>query len=106
MIDQDKVRERLEKRRRELLVRQGRAERDLQGVADGDSEDREIAVRNSKVLEAIAKAAADEVADIEEALLRLSRGTYGICKHCSQPIAPRRLAAMPEAITCHGCSYE
>jgi len=37
------------------------------------------------------------VADIDQALLRIKEGTYGICARCSQPIDERRLEAVPTA---------
>ena len=41
--------------------------------------------------------------DIEKALDRLEKGTYGICKYCGQPIDPRRLQARPTASSCIDC---
>ena len=37
------------------------------------------------------------VADIDQALLRIREGSYGICARCSQPISDRRLEAVPTA---------
>ena len=37
------------------------------------------------------------VADIDQALLRIKEGTYGICARCGQPIDERRLEAVPTA---------
>ncbi len=37
------------------------------------------------------------VADIDQALLRIREGSYGICARCSQPIDERRLEAVPTA---------
>jgi RNA polymerase-binding transcription factor DksA len=34
---------------------------------------------------------------------RLSKGSYGICVECAEPIAPARLAAVPEVETCIRC---
>jgi len=36
-------------------------------------------------------------ADIDQALLRIKEGRYGICARCSQPIDERRLEALPTA---------
>jgi RNA polymerase-binding protein DksA len=41
--------------------------------------------------------------DIEKALDRLEKGTYGVCKYCGQPIDPRRLQARPTASSCIDC---
>jgi DnaK suppressor protein len=40
---------------------------------------------------------------VEEALDRLESGDYGICQHCEQPIAPKRLNAIPWARYCVAC---
>ncbi len=40
---------------------------------------------------------------LAEALERLEKGTYGLCEECGEPIAPARLQAMPEVITCVRC---
>ena len=37
------------------------------------------------------------------ALERLREGTYGLCEECEGPIAPARLAALPEVTTCVAC---
>lgn len=37
------------------------------------------------------------VADIDQALLRIEEGTYGICARCDRKIDERRLRAMPTA---------
>ena len=37
------------------------------------------------------------VADIDQALLRIEEGSYGICARCGHPIEERRLEAMPTA---------
>jgi DnaK suppressor protein len=43
------------------------------------------------------------LADTEEALARLSAGTYGWCEGCAGAIAPQRLAAVPETRYCARC---
>lgn len=37
------------------------------------------------------------VADIDQALLRIEEGTYGICQRCGKEIDERRLEAVPTA---------
>jgi len=41
-----------------------------------------------------------EMAEVEAALQRLDRGTYGICEACGQPIPDGRLEAKPAARYC------
>jgi DnaK suppressor protein len=40
---------------------------------------------------------------IEEALWRLDKGTYGICRDCGEAIAPARLNAIPWTRVCITC---
>jgi DnaK suppressor protein len=40
----------------------------------------------------------------ERALAKLDEGTYGRCDVCGGKIAPKRLAAMPDAVTCVACA--
>jgi DnaK suppressor protein len=40
---------------------------------------------------------------LAEALERLEDGEYGICQECGEAIAPARLRAMPEVVTCVRC---
>ena len=40
----------------------------------------------------------------ERALAKLDDGTYGRCDECGEPIAPKRLAAMPDAVHCVACA--
>lgn len=41
--------------------------------------------------------------EIDRALARLARGTYGICEACGEEIAPLRLKAIPWARYCINC---
>ena len=40
---------------------------------------------------------------IEEALWRIEKGTYGVCRDCGQPIAEARLNAIPWTRVCISC---
>lgn len=40
---------------------------------------------------------------IEEALWRIEKGTYGICRDCNEPVAAPRLNAIPWTRVCIGC---
>ena len=43
---------------------------------------------------------------IEEALHRMERGIYGICRDCGDPIAPARLEAIPWTRVCISCKQK
>jgi DnaK suppressor protein len=38
------------------------------------------------------------------ALAKLEEGTYGVCDRCGGPIAPARLKAAPESVSCIDCA--
>ncbi len=40
---------------------------------------------------------------IDEALARIDKGTYGICRDCGEPIAEPRLNAIPWTRVCISC---
>jgi DnaK suppressor protein len=43
---------------------------------------------------------------IEEALYRMEKGVYGICRDCGDPIAPARLEAIPWTRVCITCKQK
>jgi len=42
----------------------------------------------------------------EEALARMEKGVYGICRDCGDPIAPARLEAIPWTRVCIACKQK
>lgn len=46
---------------------------------------------------------ARELQEIDEALERIRRGTYGLCEDCGEPVARERLEAIPHARQCRDC---
>jgi RNA polymerase-binding transcription factor DksA len=45
-----------------------------------------------------------EVKEIESAIGRAERGTYGMCERCGRPIAEERLRVAPSASLCINCA--
>jgi len=43
---------------------------------------------------------------IEEALYRMDKGAYGICRDCGDPISPARLEAIPWTRVCIECKQK
>lgn len=66
---------------------------------DGAKESADLSLRD--VIEELALKLGEResqmVADIDQALLRMDEGGYGICVRCSKPIDERRLEALPTA---------
>lgn len=52
----------------------------------------------------VGQALEGSLARTEQALRKLDEGTYGTCDACGQPIAPARLEAMPDSVSCITCA--
>ena len=52
---------------------------------------------------ALEKRIRDQLAEVEHALSKFEKGTYGLCDRCGQPIDPARLEALPQANLCLSC---
>ena len=62
-----------------------------------DSVDLSVQDLNKEIALRLGERSSRVVADIDQALLRIKEGSYGICARCSQPIDERRLEAVPTA---------
>jgi RNA polymerase-binding transcription factor DksA len=54
--------------------------------------------------ETLVKELRGALGEVERALERVDRGTYGTCERCGKPIAPARLEAKPAVTTCIECA--
>lgn len=59
---------------------------------------------NDEVLDRLAEATGQELAQVRKALGHIDAGDYGYCEVCDSEIAPARLAALPDATTCVRCA--
>lgn len=55
---------------------------------------------------ALAKELRANLKDVDHALAKIDRGTYGACERCGRPIAPERLEAIPWARLCIECKQK
>lgn len=62
-----------------------------------DSVDLSVLDLNKEILFRIGERDSRLVADIDQALLRIKEGSYGICGRCGKPIDERRLEVLPTA---------
>ena len=62
-----------------------------------DSVDLSVQDLNKEIALRLGERSSKVVADIDQALLRIKEGSYGICARCGQPIDERRLEAVPTA---------
>jgi RNA polymerase-binding transcription factor DksA len=53
---------------------------------------------------ALEKRTKDQLTEVENALDKFEKGTYGICEICGKPINPERLEALPQALYCMECN--
>lgn len=69
-------------------------------AADNDAkETADLALRDvmSELSLRLGERESQMIADIDQALLRIKEGSYGVCGRCNRPIEDRRLEAMPTA---------
>lgn len=106
-MNAETARAELQTRLSKLLTRQGQLATHLHhddGRLEVDPEDRASIVGMDEVVEDIDEAGRAEITAIRAALQRLDDGTWGTCARCGEPIAPRRLDAIPEAADCVRCA--
>ncbi|AKG52941.1 putative DNA-binding protein [Dehalogenimonas sp. WBC-2] len=52
---------------------------------------------------ALEKRILDQIAEVDDALVKLEKGTFGKCEMCGQTLDPARLAILPYAKLCVAC---
>ncbi|MDR3212076.1 MAG: TraR/DksA C4-type zinc finger protein [Planctomycetota bacterium] len=84
--------------RRELAIQRERADSKAADEVDkaADAYDEDLSFE-------IATANDQELGDIQAALDKIEKGTYGVCEVCGEHIAPSRLKILPSATTCVDC---
>ena len=100
------LRRRLEVKRSELLENVARAR--AMGNSDSDAVAPDIADRATNAFQREFSYSLSENENrmlrlIDEALVRLGEGKYGMCTHCGQTIEKPRLEAIPWARHCIAC---
>ena len=89
---------------RDLLIEKLKG-KDL-SVDDSETPDPvDLAVRNysKNVMLAVSENESRQLALVDDALLRVGDGEYGLCQNCENEIQPKRLAAIPWARYCLSC---
>jgi RNA polymerase-binding transcription factor DksA len=107
MLNTAEIRTDLERRRRTLLGELSRVEDDLHGLdtnveIEPQEEAQESVIAN--VLSGLDDRVRGELSAIDRALTRLSKGEYGRCSTCREPIPEKRLRAVPTAERCTECA--
>jgi DnaK suppressor protein len=98
----------LEERRQEIQQKL-RSLRETLPVEAGDVRDAEEQSVDDFVQEvdfALMQMKSETLLKIDEAILRLEAGTYGLCTECQAEISEARLQALPFAARCRACQEE
>jgi DnaK suppressor protein len=61
--------------------------------------ERELAIRNMA-------RESRQLKDVQAALWRVDKGSFGVCASCEEDISPKRLAAVPWALLCIRCQED
>ena len=100
---------RLESDLRTLRDRLDRLERRKANATRDDIQNQdEVAEQHQddEVLEGVEERTREQVAEIERALVRISKGTWGTCARCAAPIGADRLQALPTTDWCSRCARQ
>jgi DnaK suppressor protein len=68
-----------------------------------DIGDESVTTSNRHLLMSLSENERDKLIEVDEALDRIENGTFGMCEECEEPIALRRLEAIPNARYCIRC---
>ncbi|WP_341211446.1 TraR/DksA C4-type zinc finger protein [uncultured Limimaricola sp.] len=104
MAEESERRARIETRIEELKIHLAEIEVSLDQALDPDLEDQAIDLEEDEVLESMGRVNLRELRLLEEALARMGRGEYGICRRCGRDISQARLRAVPYAVLCRDCA--
>jgi DnaK suppressor protein len=106
MRNQEKIRQQLQNRYTQIGGGLDKITRDMRHEEEpllADFAEQAAQRENDEVLSALDDSIRAEMRQIEQTLLRLEEGVYGICEMCEQPIGKPRLAALPYAVRCVSC---
>jgi len=97
-------------RRAQLVAERDRVQDQLQELGvdrnsfdEGFADSGQVTAERGEV-EALVGTLRETLTDIDAALAKFERGTYGICEDCGGPIGDARLEAMPMARLCMACA--
>ena len=71
----------------------------------GFADSAQSTAERNKVL-AVIERLRENLHDVNVALGKVEKGTYGLCERCGEPISPERLEAIPYARLCMKCKQK
>ena len=108
-MEHEAAREALLRRKNELLERHTRVTRKTRHRDEPlpqDFAEQAVELENQEVLEALDAEIAEELRQIERALVRIDAGEYAYCTVCGEDIPTARLKALPTTSLCVDCATE
>lgn len=94
----------LEEQRQDILESiEAKENLDFESGSGGDEADIASRNLNNEMLYELSSNDRIRIRDIEAALTKIKKGTYGICEHCKKPIERKRLKFMPYVRYCMAC---
>lgn len=89
-----------------LTQKQALVSKSLEDRIDEGSDEMDI-VQNASInsmLDSLSMRDKDMVRKLNNALKKIEEGTFGLCEDCEEPIAEKRLNALPHAVLCVFCA--
>lgn len=100
----NRMRESLLEQKKEILALSQQQERDID--MDGDETDVIQANMLADMSNRLSSRNVTKLRQIEDALLRIEKQTYGLCTDCGEPIAEKRLLHNPHFLICVSCAED
>ena len=108
-VPHDQIKQTLLARKHELLERHSRISRKTRHRDEPlpqDFAEQAVELENQELLEALDVEVAEELRQIQRALLRIESGEYDYCTGCGENIPPARLQTLPTTSLCVDCATE
>lgn len=106
MKEYEQVRHNLIEMLEELDDRLAKITQDVKEPLDPDFAEQATQAENDEVLDSLGNAARTEIAMVKQAIARIDKGQYGLCRLCGKPINTERLKAIPYSSMCIKCASQ
>lgn len=100
----DEVEQQLIAKKQELNERLERITENHRRLVDANSKERAQQTENYEVVDSLGNEAREELAEVTDALDRMSSGGFGVCVDCGRDVGKQRLMAQPYAGRCIECA--